>query len=262
MKVAIFCGGLGTRFGNITKDIPKPLIEVGGFPILFHVMKIYADQGFTEFVLLLGYRQKLIKDWFNSLVNSVNDYTLDLQSGGRTYTSSNFFDWKITFLDTGVGSNTSNRLWKARNLLSEDDFLLTYADGVANINLRNLIQVHKLSKRLVTMTAVDEPSRLGHVEIENDLVRTFIEKPNSSGNLVNAGFFVVSRDIFSLPVNLFSENSSWEMGPLQYLTNCQELSVYKHNGYWRSMDSERDRDSLSQDLNAINRGMNLFDSYE
>lgn len=262
MKVVIFCGGLGTRFGNVTKDVPKPLIEVGGYPILFHVMKTYADQGFTEFVLLLGYRQKLIKEWFESLVDSMNDYSLNLITGSKTYTSNNFFDWNISFLDTGVTSNTANRLWKARNLLQSSDFFLTYADGIANVNLGRLLEAHSQSKKTVTLTAVDEPSRLGQVQLRGDSVEKFIEKSNSSGKLINAGYFVVSPRVFDLPEELFSESTSWELGPLTKLSNLNQLAAFRHSGFWKSMDSERDRDELSQELKAIQKGANLFDSYE
>jgi len=263
MKVVIFCGGLGTRFGSITKDIPKPLIEIGGFPILFHVMKTYADQGFKEFVLLLGYRQKLIKDWFETFIDSVNDFTLDLVTGKKSYFSDNLFDWKISFLDTGVASNTAHRLWKARHLLNDEDFFLTYADGVGNINLEQLLKIHDQSQMTVTLTAVDEPSRLGHVDLEGFLVKSFVEKPSSrNGNHVNAGYFVVHPRVFDLPECLFSENSSWEMGPLAHLATSNQLAAYKHFGYWKSMDSERDRDALNEELQALHKGFSLFNSYE
>ena len=243
MKVVILAGGFGTRFSEETFVRPKPLIEIGGLPIICHLMDIYSMQGFNEFILCLGYKSADIKNWFLDYYASVNDFSLDFSDGSKIVISNTAKDWKVTFIDTGDSTNTAGRVRKVSHLIEDERFFLTYADGLGNIDLKELLKHHKSGKKnIVTLTATPSYSRFGELEIDNDLVKTFEEKLVSNQKLVNSGFFVVEPEIF----NMFDLNDadSWEQGVLEPLSIQGNLSAYRHSGFWKPMDTLRDKREL------------------
>jgi glucose-1-phosphate cytidylyltransferase len=245
MKVVILCGGKGTRLREETEYRPKPLVSIGGKPILWHIMKSYSAYGFHDFVLCLGYKGEMIKDYFINydLLNS--DFTIQL--GTKQITRDNVAhdeaNWRVSLVDTGLETMTGGRVARIRDYIGADeDFLLTYGDGVSDVNVADLIEFHRSSARIATLTGVHPVGRFGELAVDGDAVRQFAEKPASSDAWINGGFFVLNRQIFDY---LDGDACTLEREPLEQLSAAQQLGVYRHPGYWQCMDTLRDMEQLN-----------------
>lgn len=256
MKVAILAGGLGTRLGEETDIRPKPMVEIGGKPILWHIMKIYSHYGFNEFVLLCGYKQAYIKEFFLKYYISNSDVTFDLLNNSIIEHKSHAEPWKVTVLDTGADTFTGGRIKRAQKYLENERFMLTYGDGVADIDIHALIKSHEDSKALATLTAIQPEGKFGVLSIEdNNRISTFQEKPKEGGAWINGGFFVLEPEIFkylpdhdstdSTDNTGSSDNIIWEQDPLRSLAADGQLNMYKHYGFWRPMDMLKDKLDLN-----------------
>ncbi|MDF1795455.1 MAG: glucose-1-phosphate cytidylyltransferase [Coxiellaceae bacterium] len=245
MKVVILCGGFGTRLSEETHLKPKPMVEVGGRPILWHIMKIYGYYDINNFVLALGYKGNIIKDYFLSYRARCCNVSVDMSNNSVEYSGTNLEDWRITMTDTGSNSLTGGRLLRLKNDLKDSGtFMLTYGDGVADINIEKLLDFHRSHGRLATVTAVRPSARFGGMDIDGNQVRHFKEKPQSDVGWVNGGFFVFEPGVFDY---LDDDYTILEQSPLEKLVADDQLMAYKHSGYWQCMDTIRDRDAL-QDL--------------
>ena len=244
MKVVIFAGGLGTRLMEETEARPKPMVEIGGKPILWHIMKIYEYYGFNDFVLCLGYKAQMIKEYFLNYYLYNSDVTIELEQNKVEVHYTNSESFKITLIDTGLLTNTAGRLKKVQKYVGEETFMLTYGDGVSDINLIDLLKFHKTHGKLVTLTSIQVPGRYGNIETnENGVIKHFQEKPDGDGMWINGGFFVLEPNVFKyLEGNM--ENIQWEKKPLVEIANDGELVAYKHHGFWKAMDALRDRIEL------------------
>lgn len=243
-KVVILCGGKGTRLREETEFRPKPMVPVGGMPILWHIMKIYSHYGYKNFVLCLGYKGEMIKDYFIKSEWMLNDITIDLKSSRTFKAHGDMEDWTITFVDTGQESLTGERMKKIEKHIKEDYFLATYGDGLADINIKNLVDLHLKMNRLSTLTAINPPSRYGVLDIDNGVAKSFKEKPMMH-EWVNGGFFVFKREIFDhLDTDMF-ENTT-----LPKLAKMGQLAAYQHKGFWQCMDTYRDFEHLNSIWNS------------
>lgn len=250
MKVVILAGGLGTRLMEETGSRPKPMVEIAGKPILWHIMKIYEAQGFNEFVICLGYKSHMIKEYFLNYYLYNSDVTIELANNKVDVHFANTEQFKVSLIDTGLNTNTAGRIKKIKNYLGGQAFLLTYGDGVANIDLEALISCHQKSGRLATLTSVQSPGRYGHIEIRtNGSVSHFEEKPDDDGMWINAGFFVLEPGIFDY-LDGDVEQVQWEKGPLKKIAADGQLNAYRHYGFWKCMDALRDRIELEDMWNA------------
>lgn len=240
MKVAILAGGFGTRLSEETSIRPKPMVEVGGRPILWHIMKLYAHHGFKDFVILGGYKVEQIRDYFLNYRGKRTDYTIDLKSGKVEWLQGINEDWTVTVLDTGADALTGGRIKKAKHLLSDGPFCLTYGDGVSNVDINALVEAHQASDRWCTLTAVTQPGRYGALRLSDDAnrVMAFREKGAVDGGLINGGFFVCEPEVFDLIDN---DQTTWENEPMERMVELGKLGYYHHQGYWQSMDSLRDK---------------------
>tara|TARA_B100000886_G_C20420732_1_gene491438 strand:- start:2199 stop:2966 length:768 start_codon:yes stop_codon:yes gene_type:complete len=243
MKVAILAGGFGTRLSEYTDKIPKPMVSIGGYPILWHIMNHYYSYGFSDFYIALGYKSELIKKYFLDLNILVDDFSIDLKSGDIKVFSKNRPSWKITFVETGLQSMTGGRVRRLKPYIGEESFMLTYGDGLSNINISDLITFHHSHKKIGTITAVRPVARFGELVIENKLVKSFKEKPQVSKSWVNGGFFVFNPSIFEYIDN---DETVLEAGPLEILSKESNLMAFKHDGFWQCMDTKRDRDYLEK----------------
>lgn len=245
MKVAILAGGYGTRLGEETTLRPKPMVEIGGKPILWHIMKIYSHYGYNEFVLLCGYKQEIIKEFFINYFINNSDVTFDLTTGDMNIFNKHAEPWKVTLLDTGLNTLTGGRIKRAQTFLGNEPFMLTYGDGVSDVNIAELVKYHKASKRLATLTAVQPSGRFGVLDLdEKDAIRSFQEKPkNATSAWINAGFFVLEPKIFDFITE--GDMTIWERMPLMNLAKAGELNAYKHNGFWHPMDMLKDKIELN-----------------
>ena len=245
MKVVILAGGLGTRLGEETSIKPKPMVEIGGYPIIWHIMKIYAHYGFNEFIVLGGYKQEVIKDYFANYTIRHSDMTIDLSNGNRIVHNNRSEPWKITILDTGKETMTGGRIRQAKPYVNNETFLLTYGDGVSDVNIKQLIDFHKKSNRYATLTGVQPEGRFGIVESNpNGMVTNFQEKPKSENSWINGGFFVCEPNVFDYIPD--DDSVIWEKGPLQTLAQQGQLGMYKHRGFWRPMDMLKDKVDLNK----------------
>ncbi len=243
MKAVILAGGLGTRIAEETHLKPKPMVEIGNKPIIWHIMKIYSFYGINEFIICCGYKGYVLKEYFCNYLNHISDLTLDLKSNTIQYNTKKIEPWKITFVDTGELTLTGGRIKKIYDYIKDDKYFhLTYGDGLADINLKKLEQFHIKSKKLATLTAVNPPGRYGAVEINNDLVSHFKEKPNQGG-LINGGFFVISPECINY---IESDDTPWELNPLEGLANDKQLIAYQHSGFWQPMDTLREKNILDE----------------
>lgn len=245
MKVLILAGGYGTRLSEETDIRPKPMVEIGGMPIIWHIMQTYSFYGFSEFVLLLGYKSNLIKDYFLNSYLHQSDFSIDLSTNTTQIHKSNSLPWKITLLDTGLDSMTGERILRAKEHIDNEPFMLTYGDGVANVDISKLLNFHQCNKKLCTMTAVQPVGRYGSLSLDGDSVVTeFIEKPSGDGAWINGGFFVCQPEVLNYinPKN----NEMFENNPLSSLAAKSQLSAYKHHGFWQCMDTLRDKNALSE----------------
>jgi len=247
MKVVILAGGFGTRISEESHLIPKPMIEIGGVPILIHIMRYYSSFGFNEFVILAGYKQKVIKEYFNNYFlyssNVTFDYSEEVRQAFHNTVSEN---WKVTILDTGIGTMTGGRIKLAQEFIGETEFMLTYGDGVSDVNINKLIEQHKNSDNIVTLTAVKDLPRFGVLDILQDKVVDFKEKDISDSAWINGGFMIIKPEIFDIIEN---NNTVLERDTLKYLSKIKKIGVHKHNGFWQCMDTLRDKELLEELIN-------------
>lgn len=242
MKCVILAGGLGSRLSEETDRIPKPMVEVGGRPILWHIMKIYSAWGINDFVICLGYRGYVIKEYFANYYLHTSDVSFDLASGNMEIVHSNSEPWRVTLIDTGAETMTGGRLRRVLpHVADEDAFCMTYGDGLSDVNIEKLIAFHNSHGRLATVTAVPPPSRFGQLQIEENAVTDFSEKPIGEGGLINGGFFVLSPKVGDF---LEDDATIWEREPLQGIAGRGELQAYEHVGFWQPMDTLRDKREL------------------
>jgi glucose-1-phosphate cytidylyltransferase len=244
MKVLILAGGLGSRLSEETILKPKPMIELGGKPILWHIMKIYSYYGFNEFIILCGYKGFLIKEYFAHYFLHMSDMTIDLSTNTMTNHNSTAEPWKVTLIDTGVDTMTGGRIKRAQQYIGNEPFMLTYGDGVADININDLVKFHHSHGKLVTMTSVLPEGRFGALNIENSsMVSSFQEKPKGDGSWINGGFFVCQPEVFNY---ITDDRTIFEREPLEKLASHKELYTFKHNGFWKPMDTQRDKNMLEE----------------
>ena len=244
MKVVIFAGGLGTRISEETDARPKPMVEIGGKPILWHIMKIYSQQGFNDFIICLGYKGYIIKEYFMHYFTHNSDITIDLGNNKVEVHGSNTESFKVTLVDTGLNTKTAGRLQQVKRYLSNEDFMLTYGDGVSDIDLKKLLAFHKKQKRIATVTAIQLDARFGGMDVDDSgNVISFREKAKDESKWINGGFFVLKPDVFKyLKGN--ANDMMWEDEPLEKITEDNQLAAYKHKGFWKCMDALRDKIEL------------------
>jgi glucose-1-phosphate cytidylyltransferase len=244
MKAVILAGGLGTRFAEETHLKPKPMIEIGGKPILWHIMKSYAAHGVTEFVICCGYKGFLIKEYFGNYFTHMSDVTFDLRTNEVHYHEKKAEPWRVTLVDTGETSMTGGRLRRVRDYIDgEEAFCFTYGDGVSNVDIRALIAFHRKHAKLATVTAVQPPGRYGALSMNGDLVEGFMEKPKGDGGRINGGFFVLSPKVIDL---IEGDHTHWELEPLENLAATRQLAAFVHDGFWQPMDTLRDHNYLEK----------------
>lgn len=247
MKVVILAGGYGTRIRDVADDIPKPMILIGRYPILWHIMKYYASYGFKEFVLCLGYKSHVIKDFFLNYEAHTKDFTISLGRNNdvQFHTDHDESDWRVTLVDTGLDALTGARVRKIRNYIGDDEnFMLTYGDGVGDIDLDGLLAFHKGHGKILTVTGVHPPGRFGElVAGAGDLVSEFNEKPQATGGRISGGFFVCRREIFDYLDE--REDLMFEQGPMNRLVADHQMCLYEHNGFWQPMDTSREYQLLN-----------------
>jgi len=244
MKVVILCGGMGTRMREETEFKPKPLVPIGKMPVLWHIMKIYSHYGFKDFVLCLGYKGEMIREYFLNFEEMTNDFTLNLRSKKEKVThhhKAHLEDWNLTFVDTGPETNTGGRVKRIEHLIEGEEFFLTYGDGLSNVNIKKLLDYHYSKKKIGTLTAIHPASPFGIIEVSNGIAKSFKEKPRLEG-LINGGFFVFNKRIF----DYLEENSVLEEEPLRKLTDEKKLAVYEHNDFWQCMDTFKDVERLNK----------------
>ncbi|MDP8299586.1 MAG: glucose-1-phosphate cytidylyltransferase [Candidatus Tantalella remota] len=245
MKVVILCGGLGTRLREETEFKPKPMVEIGGRPILWHIMKSYSLYGFKEFILCLGYKGEIIKEFFYNYEVLNNDFTIKLGERKQVEIHSNHDEdgWNVTLADTGDKALKGARLKKIEKYIDGEEFMLTYGDGLANVNMSSLLKFHRNHGKLATLTGINPASRFGELKVDGDVVENFSEKPEDSVGLVNGGFYVLNRKIFDYLSE--NDNCDFEIGPLEHLAEEGELRVYRHSDFWVCMDTIRDVEFLN-----------------
>ena len=239
MKVVILAGGLGTRLSEETVVRPKPMVEIGGMPILWHIMKIYSAHGFNEFVVCLGYKGYVIKEYFANYFLHQSDVTIDLCTNQIHTHDSQAEPWKITLVDTGKDSMTGGRIRRVRHHIGDAPFLLTYGDGVGDVNITELVNFHRAHGKRCTLTAVQPSARFGALDVnDTNGVQSFLEKPKGDGAWINGGFFVCQPEVFDY---IEGDHTSWEAAPLETLAAEEQLMAFKHNGFWKPMDTLRDK---------------------
>jgi glucose-1-phosphate cytidylyltransferase len=243
MKVVILAGGLGTRLSEETGIKPKPMVEIGGMPILWHIMKIYSAHGFNDFVICLGYKGYVIKEYFANYFLHKSDVTIDLTNNSIQVHDSQAEPWKITLVDTGINSMTGGRIKRIQKHINNEPFLLTYGDGVCNVNVKALIAFHQQQKKYCTVTSVQPQGRFGVLNItENNQVNAFLEKPKGDGSWINGGYFVCQPEIFNY---IDGDDTIWEKGPMERLAGEGQMNAFKHDGFWRPMDTLKDKHDLN-----------------
>ena len=246
MKVLILAGGYGTRFSEETDVKPKPMIQIGGQPILWHIMKMYSHYGFNDFVILLGYKSYVIKEYFANYFLHQSDITIDISNNEVKILNNNTEPWRITLLDTGLDTMTGGRILRAKHAIGNEPFMLTYGDGVSDVNIGELVAFHKKHGKAITMTSVQPEGRFGSMSIdsENHGVSTFMEKPKGDGNWINGGFFVCEPKVLDYIKE--GDRTVWERSPLENLAKDGELFAYKHSGFWQPMDTLREKIVLNE----------------
>lgn len=250
MKAVILAGGLGTRLSEETSIKPKPMVEVGGKPILWHIMKMYSSHGVNDFVICCGYKGYIIKEYFANYFMHMSDITFDMQENSMIVHQKRVEPWKVTLVDTGEKSMTGGRLRRVKEYLKdEESFCFTYGDGVGDINIKELIEFHKNHGKKATLTATYPPGRFGALDIENGSVNCFKEKPKGDGAMINGGFFVLSPDVIDY---IDDDSTVWEQYPLNQLAVDKQLMAYEHQGFWQPMDTLRDKNYL-EELWALNK---------
>jgi len=243
MKVVILAGGFGTRLSEYTESIPKPMVTVGGKPILWHIMNTYAKFDHKDFYIALGYKAEIIKEYFLNYRALNSDFTVNLSNGSIVEHQQDAVDWKVSLVDTGLNSMTGGRVKRVQNFIGNEPFLLTYGDGVANIDIDALVKFHKSHGKMVTVSAVHPGARFGELDIDNNIVTSFKEKPQVTQGWINGGYFVIEPKFFDL---IEGDDTILEQGPLEKVAKMGELMSYQHDGFWQCMDTKRDRDSLEE----------------
>ena len=241
MKAVILAGGMGTRLAEETVARPKPMVEIGGRPLLWHIMKLYAAYDVQDFVICLGYKGYMIKEYFRNYTLHSSDVTLDLSNNTLRVHQNHSEPWRVTLVDTGETTQTGGRIRRVRDYLGSDDFCLTYGDGVADVNIRELIAFHKRHQCKATVTAVQPPGRFGALNLQGSMVTSFVEKPHGDGGWINGGFFVLKPAILDY---IAGDDTLWEAQPLEQLAKEQQLQAFEHRGFWRPMDTLRDKQHL------------------
>ena len=251
MKAVILCGGLGTRLSEETTLKPKPMIEIGGMPVLWHIMKIYAAHGIREFVLALGYKGEVIKDFFVNYRYRSRSLTVEMHKGHiEVHPGDSDDDWTVHLLDTGLNTQTGGRLKQASKFIGNEPFLATYGDGVTNLNIGKVIETHRKSGKMATLTAVRPPARFGSMVFDGNLVTRFEEKPQAGEGWINGGFFVLQPEVLDY---IEGDATLWEREPMERLATAGQLNAYRHEGFWQCMDTLRDvrlLETLWQEGNA------------
>ena len=241
MKVIILAGGLGTRLSEYTESVPKPMVIIGGKPILWHIMKTYAKFEIKDFYIALGYKAKIIKEYFLNYRTLNSDFTVNLLNGSIDTHQQDAVDWKVNLIDTGLNSMTGGRVKKMQSLIGNETFLLTYGDAVADINITELIKFHRKHGKMVTVTAVRPEARFGELAIEKNVVTSSKEKPQTTKGWINGGYFVVEPEFFNL---IAGDDTILEKTPLEKAAQMGELMSYLHDGFWQCMDTKRDKELL------------------
>jgi len=250
MKAVILAGGIGSRLSEETTLKPKPLVEIGGMPILWHIMKLYSFYDIREFVICCGYKGYMIKEYFANYFLHMSDVTFDIENNKMEVHKKLAEPWKVSLIDTGLDTMTGGRLKKAQRYVENETFCFTYGDGISDINISNLLNFHKDKKRLATVTTVQPPGRWGNLEIEDDQVKNFKEKPEVDGYWINGGFFVLEPGVFDY---IDGDMTMWEKEPMENLSKNSQLNAFQHKGFWYAMDTLRDKkklDTLWLDENA------------
>ena len=244
IKTVILAGGLGTRLSEETYLKPKPMVEIGGMPILWHIMKIYSHYNFNDFIICCGYKGYLIKEYFSNYALHNSDITFNLAENSMQVHSKKSEPWNVTLIDTGEKTFTGGRLARIKNYLNKNEpFFFTYGDGLADIDLKKLLKHHQKERRIATLTAVTPPGRFGALKLENSKVSKFQEKPLGDNSWINGGFFVLNPEVLNF---INGDSSIWEKEPLEKLSNENQLTAFKHTGFWQPMDTLRDKNKLSE----------------
>ena len=257
MKIVILAGGLGTRLSEETSIKPKPMIEIGGKPILWHIMKIYSYYGFKEFIICLGYKGYLVKEYFANYFLHQADVTIDMSNNSYEYHKSKVEPWKISLLDTGAKTMTGGRIKRVAGFTNNEPFMLTYGDGVGNVDIGSLFNFHKEHGRLVTVTSVQPLGRFGALNIGDNMeVRSFLEKPRGDGAWINGGFFVCQPEVIDF---IQDDDTIWEREPMQQIAAQDQMRAFKHDGFWKPMDTLRDKQELEKLWASGNAPWKLWD---
>jgi glucose-1-phosphate cytidylyltransferase len=243
MKAVILAGGLGTRISEETGSKPKPMIEIGGKPILWHILKIYSSHGISDFLICCGYKGYVIKEYFANYFLHTSDITFDIAENSMEIHERKAEPWRVTLVDTGDETMTGGRLKRVRQYVGEEDFCMTYGDGVGDVDITALLAFHSQHGCLATMTAIKPPGRFGALALEGEKIVNFLEKPQGDGGWINGGFFVLSPSVFDL---IDGDNTIWEREPLESLAHADNLRAYFHRGFWQPMDTMRDKSHLEQ----------------
>ncbi|MDR0913021.1 MAG: glucose-1-phosphate cytidylyltransferase [Methanobrevibacter sp.] len=257
MKVVILAGGLGTRLGELTDIKPKPMVELGGMPIIWHIMKIYSSYGFNDFIICLGYKGYIIKEFFANYYLYNSDVTIDFVNNNMDFYKSEVEPWNVSLINTGARSQTAQRIKKIEKYTDEDTFMLTYGDGLSNVNLNDLLDFHKKKGKYATLTAVQPEGKFGALNINNNnFITEFNEKPKGDNNWINGGFFVLENEIFDY---IDDKDVPWEREPLESLAKDNHLSAFKHHGFWKPMDMLKDKKELEKMWNSGNAKWKIWD---
>lgn len=243
MKAVLLAGGLGTRLSEETHLKPKPMVEIGGRPILWHIMKTYSAHGINEFIICAGYRSYVIKEYFANYFLHMSDVTFDMENNTMEVHKKRAEKWKITIVDTGEETMTGGRLKRVRDYIGDETFCFTYGDGVGDVNITEAIELHRRAQRKATLTAVQPPGRYGALGIDGTRITQFQEKPDGDGAWINGGFFVLEPSVIDY---IAGDSMPWERDPLENLAKDKQLTVYKHTGFWRPMDTLRDKNQLEE----------------
>lgn len=244
MKVVILAGGFGTRLSEYTDKIPKPMVSIGGIPILVHIMTYFSKYGYNEFIIALGYKADYVKDYFSRYHSMQSDYTIDLKDGSTVFHEKNKLNWKVSLIDTGIDSMTGGRIKRLEKFLNDEKFFMTYGDGLCDVDLDKLLAFHNNSNNIVTVTAVHPVARFGELIIdENNNVSSFKEKPQVEQGYINGGFFIMEPQFLNL---IEGDSTVLEKDPLEKAVKMNKLGAFKHHGFWQCMDSKRDRDFLEK----------------
>lgn len=257
MKAVILAGGLGTRLSEETDIKPKPMVEIGGMPILWHIMKTYSHYGVNDFIICCGYKGYVIKEYFANYFMHMSDITFDMANNKMTVHNQRAEPWNVTLVDTGNNSMTGGRLKRVKDYIKDEEcFCFTYGDGVSDVNISNLIDFHKAHGKLATLTATIPPGRFGALAIKDTQINTFIEKPKGDGSKINGGYFVLSPKVLDL---IPDDSCTWEQEPLETLAQNGQLMAYEHDGFWQPMDTLRDKIKLNELWAAGQAPWNVWD---